>query len=615
MKSWTPPTNEMIEKALASVKKETDRQYFFSKLKNPLWVEPLRKRGYFNNPPGLKQLPDGYVQFPHWPELSYLLFIAEEVPDQVVEIILSLPKTDNQRVYYDVLAIALKLKGKNSAKMLPKLIEYIKLDNLLLAYRFPELLQHWTSQGNIAEALEIAKLLIEFRKDPREKEKRARRKQDTDAWNTLLEPKSRFEKWEYQEILEKGVRPLAEHEPYQAAHLLIDAVASMIRLGIHPEDFEKSRNEDYSEIWCRRLDKSDRDYQDVKEILVHTLTYAGKQVYEKAPEAIDTLVQALKKNRWKIFVRLRQYLFALYLSDKTLPWIHELILEHEGYSRWKHHYEFQLMIRRACEYFGSRLLSEIERKGIFDAILNGPKKDDFREWMGEQYSEEAFQQHQRNFHRVQLRPFATLLTGEVRSYFDELEGEAQAEIVSDDSYSPYSGFKTGIVRKQSPKSVEDLERFTDQELLTYLNDWDKEHRVKDDWLTEVTIAALVDVFQTIFKGKIIPDSERLTFWMKHRDKIARPIYVAAMVKAMQETVKEKKLDNLNQWIEFCAWVLSHPDSMLEKGQQEARDESRDHPDWRSSRQAVVDFIETCVNKDTNTPIVLRAALADLLHQV
>jgi hypothetical protein len=32
MKSWKQTTNEMIEKVLASVKKETDRQYFFSPL-------------------------------------------------------------------------------------------------------------------------------------------------------------------------------------------------------------------------------------------------------------------------------------------------------------------------------------------------------------------------------------------------------------------------------------------------------------------------------------------------------------------------------------------------------------------------------------------------------
>ena len=605
----------MIEKVLASVKKETDRQYFFSRLNNPLWIGPLRERGYFNNPPGLKKLPDGYVQYPHWPELSYLVAIAEEAPDQVVEIILSLPKTDNPRVYDDVLAIALKLEGQKSAGLLPKLIEYIELDNPFLAHRYFELLQHWTDQGNIVEVLEIAKLLVPFREDPKARDKQQLHKKQPNSSGTSLEPTPRIDQWEYQQILQKGVYPLAEHEPYQVSRILIDAVASMICLGMHQDDFEKGRDEDYSELWCRRLDKSDRDYQDVKEILVHTLTYACKQVYEKAPEAIDALDQALRNHRWKVFKRLRQCLYASYPSDQNLPWIRELILGHEDYSRWKHHYEFQLMIRKTSEFFGSRLLSEVEREGIFDAILSGPSKEDFRELMGERYSEEAFKQRQRYFHRMQLRPFALMLTGEVRRHFDELEREAQAETVTDDNYLPYSGVSTGWVKEKSPKSAEDLKCFTDQELLTYLNDWDNEHRAKDDWFTKITISALVDAFQLVFKSKIIPDSERLTFWVEHRDKIARPTYVTAMVKAMQETVKEQKFDNLHQWLEFCAWVLSHPDSARVEGQPEPRDESRDRPDWGSSRRAVVDFIDACVNEDADAPIAARDDLADLLQQV
>ena len=55
--------------------------------------------------------------------------------------------------------------------------------------------------------------IVEFRSDPREQEKRALRKNNSEVWNTSLEPIPRFDPWEYQQILEKGVRPLAEHDP------------------------------------------------------------------------------------------------------------------------------------------------------------------------------------------------------------------------------------------------------------------------------------------------------------------------------------------------------------------------------------------------------------------
>lgn len=615
MKSWKPPTSKMIDKVLASVKKETDRQYFFSRLNNPLWLKPLCDRGYFNNPPKLKQLPDGYVQYPRWPELSYLMAITKEEPDQVVEIILSLPKTDNPRVYDDVLAIALKLEGLQSAALFPKLIEYIELDNPLFAHHYPELIKHWAEQGNIAEALEITKLLIPFREDPEAKDKQQLHKKKRKSLKAALEPAPRFHQWEYQQILKEGVLSLAEHEPYQVSLILIDAVAGMIRLGMHREDFEKGSDQDYSEIWCRRLDKSERDYQDVKEALVHTLTHACEQVYDKAPESIDALDRELRNHRWMVFKRLRQHLYASYPNEKALPWIREQIFDHDDYSKWDYHYEFQLMIRTASEHYGPRLLSDGEQQEIFDAILKGPSKEGFREWMGEKYSEELFQKRQRYFHRMQLRPFASLLSGHVGRYFDELEGEASAEeTITDDSYSPYGVITGGTVKYRSPKSLEDLGRLPDEELLTYLNEWDEAHRDKDNSLVEINISALAGVFQSLFKEKIVPDDERLAFWLANCNRIARPVYIAAMLKAILELVKQKSFDNLEQWITFCAWVLSHPDTVRVEGQPEPRDESRNHPDWGSSRRAVVDFIDACVGKDMDTPIAARDGLGALLRQ-
>lgn len=615
MKSWTPPTNEMIEKVLASVKKETDRQYFFSRLKNPLWVNPLYERGYFSNPPGVKQLPDGYVQYPSWPELSYLVSIAEEVAEQVIEIILSIPQTDNPRVYDDILTIAIMMNGQQSVRLLPKLIEYITLNNQFLAHRFPELLKHWVEQGNITEALEIIKLLVPFREDPRMRDKQQLRKKNPNSSRTSLEPAPRFDQWEYQQILEKGVRPLADHKPYEVSHILIDAVASMIRLRMYQEDFEKGSDQDYSEIWCRRLDRPDREYQDVKETLVQTLTYACEQVYDKTPESIDILDQVLRNQRWRVFKRLRQHLYASNPNDKTLPWIREQLLGHDEYQKWEYHYEFQLMIRKASDHFGQRLLTEEEQRGIFDTILSGPSKEDYREWMGERYNDEMFQKRQRYFHRMQLHPFATLLGKDLQRYFKELEGEALAKAITDDSYSPYGEITGGTVSYRSPKSVEDLNSMTDEKLLNYINDWNEEYRDKENWLVEINVSALADVFQSLFKDKIAPDAERRAYWLANRDRIARPIYVAAIIKAILDTVKEKSFENLDQWIDFCAWVLSHPDTERAEGQYEQQEESCDHPDWSSSRRTVVDFVDTCVNKDTDAPIAARKSLSNLLRQI
>lgn len=595
----TPIEIQRVMRLLES--RGSNYDYFFKNANDIVWFQYLSGSGYF-----LK---------PQWSPIAYLIRIFDAAPTEVLDEISKLPNTDNFRVLEGILQIVLKADSAGAvfrfSQFITSFIENCRWGHELIISLLKKPFIFDPPLSDVTPALLLK--LVEFQQDPQAPEKQLRRKENPEDWHTSLEPTPRFNSWEYQEILEKGVRPLAENEPYQVARILIDAVASMIRLRTHPEDLDNGRDEDGSESWCHRVDKPDDDFEDNRGTLVHTLTYACEQVYSKAPESIDALDQALRNPRWKVFKRIRQRLYALHPNNQTLPWIRELILGYEDYSWNEYHYEFQLMIRKASEHFGPRLLSEDESSAIFDAIRNGPSNEGFRGWMGDHYSDEGFQQHQRHFHRMQLRPFAALLSGKVKHYFEELE-EEQVKVITDDSYLPSKPIG-GSVSYRSPKSVEALGSFTDEELLTYLNNWDEEHRDKDNWLIEINISALADIFQSLFKDRIVPDSKRLTFWMDHRDKIARPIYITAMAKVMQELVKDKNFDCLNQWIAFCSWILSHPDTERVEGQPIPRDESRDYPDWGRSRRAVVEFIDACVHKDTDAPVTARAGLANLLQQV
>ncbi len=480
---------------------------------------------------------------------------------------------------------------------------------------------------------------VGFLPDPKAGEKQARRLEIQDETTsqepmsgyveyvtTFLEPSPRFEEWKYQQILEKGIRPLSEKDPYHIARILIDTTATMIRLSKHQEEFDEEGDADSSEIWCRRLNRSVRNYTDSKEMLVHTLIFACGKVYEESPESIERLDQALRNQRWKVFKRLRQHLYALNPNEQTLPWIREFILEHKDYAEWEHHYEFQLMIRKACKHFGGSLLSEGERTKIFEAILSGPSKENHREWMGERFTEDGFQQWKRNFHRRQLRPFARLLAGEYQNYFQELEDASDEDSPDDEDYSPVGQVKGGRVSYRSPKLPEELAGFGDEELLTYINTWQEErpwyeeNRYEDDQWIEINIEALADAFQTVFKDTIISDEKRLTFWLENRDRIEDPVYVKAIVQAIQEHVKERHYNRLNLWFDFCDWVLSYPDSdKIDESQEQIDgrfsqpDGSREHPDWENSRRAVGDFIGECLKEETSVPFTARESLANILR--
>lgn len=602
--------------------------FFFTNTDDPVWIPYLKDHGFFRNPPSAEYSSDGHVQLPFWPELQYLQKVCEHAPQDVLGLALKLPAVDNPRVYADILDIALKLDGKRSAQLKPKMLEYARLEHQFFPFKFPDLLTYWAAEGQTKAALELAKILVQFVPDAKTEDKQNKRRQmekdetssvedDFDLMMTTLRPMPRFNE-NYREILNEGVRPLAEREPYKVARMLINSTATMIDLGKHEIEVKRDKYSDYSEIWCPRLDKPNGDYPDLDESLVQTLTFACEETFkQRESELIEALDEALRNQRWEVFKRLRQHLYSLNPIVQTLPWMRELILEHRDYGRWEHHYEFQRMIRSACEHFGAQLLTEDERSQIFDAILSGPPEEDFREWLGDRFTETEFEKRRKYFHRQQLRPFASVLFGKCADYFQQLEAEEKTNEITDESYQPYKESEGGWVNTRSPRSTQDLAKLSDEKLLEYINNWEDEYWDRDDQLTEINIEALAGAFQKASKESIIPIASRFSFWIENRDKILRPIYVRAMINAMQEIVKAKDYDNLEESFAFCNWVLSHPDSENWETVRIGRmgDGSREFPRWHTSRRAVCDFVEACIEEDVDVPIMAREHLAGLLEKL
>ena len=615
MKSWKKPTNELIDKALGSFKKEHHRKYFFSRLENPLWLKPLAERGYFKYPPKSQRFDDGTIQFPYWPEIQYLTNVCRETPDAVIDVVMKLPKTDNPVVYDGILDIALHLPGKQSPKLKDKILEYADMEHQLSPRKYAGLLTHWVAENQTSAALELSKFLVAFAPDPQSAEKQKRRNEDPMRWGTLLHPAPRFDLWVYREIMLKGIRPLAESEPYQVARLLIDATADMIRLRTHQEYLHKE--EDHSEIWCNLLSEPESDYERAEKVLVHTLTFACERVFEKSRNMVVDMDKILRKQHWTVFKRLRHHLYAKYPNEDTKLWIRESILTHKDYGLWEHHYEFQQMIRRACEHFGEALLTEAERVCIFDQILKGPSKENYRHWLvgwlGEEFNEERFKERQQRFHLRQFTPFTSVLFGEYATDYKALKRKTK-EQVSDEDYLS-SKVRVGSVSNQSPCTPEDLANLTNEDLLNFINGWEKDDdSLKSDSFVKINIEALANAFQAFFRESIIFDANKLTFWMKNRDRIERPIYIRMMIYAMQAHVKEKNFDNFNKWLTFSEWVLTHSDQK-HKGGHRGSDESAENPDWSSVRRSVCDFIGACLEKDVDVPVTAQGRLTTLLEML
>ena len=608
-----------VERMLLLIRRRgANVDFFFNRITDAMWIPVLKRKGYFDQLPEPEPIGDSSISFPFWRPIIYLKKVAETDPHLVVDTILDFPVTRNPRILHEISEIALEIEPiEQSLRLKEWVFKYLdspyQLDGSDL---FAKLISRWAGASKEAmdTALNLMRTAVVFRADPMSQDKQKRREDNSEEWAIPLHPQPRFDEWEYEQILKEGVHPLAEKAPYRTAQKLIYVTENMIRLTLHPDQLEKVGSDDYSTIWCERVNETGKNYQDSMENLAHTLTFACEKVYEQAPESVLELDQALRNQHWNIFTRIRQHLYALYPNERTKPWIREMILAYENYNEWEYEFEFQRMIRLACEKFGDNLLTRDERERIFEAVLKGPSKKNFQEWAGDLFTEDLFEQRKRRFHNMQLKPFASVLFDKYASYFQELQTKEEQPI-TDADYAPYISDPVGEkVEERSPIPVDELKKFSDEKLLSYLNEWSNAGYVPDTWSVHIGFEGLARAFQSVFKEVILSDKVRLDFWINNRERIKRPIYVRAMVSAIREQVELKQFDMLDQWFDLCEWILSHPDQPEEEGANRS-DESKEYLDWKSSRRKVGDFVETCLKKDVSVPIAARSRLTTLLDKL
>ena len=585
-------------------------RFFFVHASEPSWIGILRERGYFANPPNVEVSEDGQASTPPWWPMRFLSRVAISAPDEVLPIVKELPESDNPQIHEGILDIALQLPGEQSAQLLPEVLGYARNSGQTIPYRLPDLMVHWTNTGQITAALELAKRIVYFAPDPEREEKQARRRERPDDLTSSLWPSPRLESWRYQQVMQEGIRPLVAADAYQTAGILISAVNQLTRNRIHQDEIAAREGQDHSEVWHPNLRGPLDEVLRSSDTLVYTMTFACERAWEDVPNSVADLDQRLRSQRWRIFRRLRQHLYALHPDEQTKPWIREEILNHADYDRWEHHYEFQQMIRAGVETFGDDLLTEDELRTIFDAIRRGPDREVFHRVAADNDTDKLFEQRRRNFHHMQLRPFEAVLFGEYRDYFQELKGATRANI-ADEDYLSVGPTRSGTITGRSPRSVEDLAGLEDEELLTYINDWDDERSDPADWFVEITIDALSEAFGEMFQQEVIANPDRLDFWLDNRQRIERPIYVRRMLGAMGSEIEAHDLTRLNRWLEFCEWGLSHPDREHEPSISPI-DRLREAPHWGECRRAVGDLLGNLVTTVSDNSLTLPETAEDQL---
>ena len=619
------PTESDMEKALELMSKSgANYVYFWKTLNSKQWLPFLEKHQCFKMPPKNESVGGGYLRSPIWQPLLYLGRILNDSPESIIELICNFEDTDNSNVMREIVEIAVNVENIEHSLRLYKWVEkYLKQDDLSIAEEpVIRLLKRWSVENDASRefAIKLTKKIVFFKPDSRTEEKIKREKEvpGDDFFYEPIQPKPIFDEWAYQEILREGVRSVAEQLPLETSRILASATSKFLELS-YPNEIGTSN--DYSESWCYRVDHNDRLYKNAENELINTLTFACELIYEKQPEKIAEIDNILHKKNWLVFKRIRQHLYAKFPDKAQKEWIQEFIRENDrNYGEKTHHYEFQRMLRSACETYAHELFEEGELQGYLDAILTGPNEQKYMEWYKgwntEAPPEGAFTKYKAYFYRNQLRPFTAVLYGEYKEFYEKLDAEADKDI-TDDDYHP-TPLKSGTVGFRSPKSIREMEAMPDDELFNFLEEWDDPQHIvsTNEEPVYVNHSALAAAFKQYFLNVISQDNERVRWWLKKGKMFSRPIFCGAIVNALSELIESKQHEQMDDYFDFCDWVLSHEDTVPQTSWHEKREDADPKKEsWSSSRSAVRSFAVKCISKKTELSQEWRERVFALYRQL
>lgn len=555
---------ELVAKALAAIgKRQADYEYFFSQLQTPVWIRPLKQAGMFSIPPPPEREGD-LISFPRWPESEYLARMASIAPEIVMDVILQMPITENIRVNEDLIDAALAMPAELAVKISDRTKIWVESKYTPL---FPEKLgtyvAHLAKGGQKAEALGLTKTVLAVLPDA-DKE----RYLDENPYRISPQPRARFATWDYRIILQTIIPDLVEVGGKESFDVFCDLLTDAIQLSRNRSD--DLGPEDYSYIWRSDIESSS-GHDDVKEILVSAVRRSGEELLGKSSDLLSEIIADLEHRPWRIFHRIGLYYLHLF-PEPGKELIAQRLTDRSLFGDLGLWHEFFLL---AQEHF-SRL--EPEEQSIFlNWVTNGPPAGTV-----DDHKEERFWKFRR------LAPIREVLPDEFRQFYDEL-AEEFGEIEWPQYVSPPITMHFGY---ESPKSVEELQQMTFEEIISFLKEWQPSNvsqRQTPEGLGQQLTAAVAS------------DPERFA---KEVESIKQldPTYVRAVLSGLRDALQKRGLAAWPTILKLCKWVIDQPSELAAtRGRITEED-----PDWTWTKGSIESLIEDGLKSETsNIPFNLR----------
>ncbi|HDN19654.1 MAG TPA: hypothetical protein ENF46_00985, partial [Candidatus Acetothermia bacterium] len=367
MRSWKKPTPEQVDQAVALLVYAEHYRYFFDRLENPEWLEPLWDKGFFKHPPQpVWDEGEGTIRFPPWPEARYLARMAKHKPELVAKIIRDMDDTENASVQSDLVDAALVMPPEISATLVEKVLKWAEAPCLLLPEKLGALMSHWAKGGKIREALRLASVLLDVLPDERSATV------GEGLYSLPPEPKARFDVWDYKQILKEYYPGLVRAAPFPALELLCNLLDKAIRFSLRQGKGQKG--EDFSYIWRPAIEDHPQNIDsDIKDVLVTGIRDAAEIAIKLGWVPLEKIITFLEGRQWKVFRRIALHLLRIF-REQAKELIVARLTDRALFEDVGVRHEYILLLRKCFS-----ALSPGDQQVILNWIEEGPDIERFRE--------------------------------------------------------------------------------------------------------------------------------------------------------------------------------------------------------------------------------------------
>ncbi|MEQ9373515.1 MAG: hypothetical protein RIG63_31500 [Coleofasciculus chthonoplastes F3-SA18-01] len=557
----TNSTPEQVDQAVALLIHPQQRNYFFNRLENPNWIEPLQKKGFFKN-----LLAS---------ESRYLARMAKYEPDAVLNIGLNI-EADNFRICEDFVEAALQMPPEIAVKLVPKVKEWLESlnssDYYLDSKQVGSLVVHLAKGNEVKQALGLAKSLLAVINP---------NLNNQDAGTTQryyrAEPKTRISRWQYKQILEKYVPELVTVASEKVLDKLLGSLLSdAVEFSLPSGTREANKNnhyfwEDKSIYWQPVIEEHPRNSPDeVRQFLAIAVRDAADTILQSDSSKLHSIVELLEKYHWRVFYRIALYLIRKFPDADRNLLIEKLVNQKRFSDRtvWED-YEYVYL---AKDYFGDlpkeeqdKILSWIENPDLDWTLLENPeeKAKRLRSWQ---------------LHK--LTPLKDSLPTQWEQRYQQLVQEFGTVELSKIVFGGIDEVR--ILGTQSPKTESELDSMSIEELISFLKTWKPNSNHPFD---EPSYAGL----ESVVRGLAEKNTEKYARLAENFQNL-HPRYGYSLLCGLESALINQH-DKLREfpWLSVLRLCYGLVEESHQAGDQEKIDHEFDHY-WRTANQEVTDLL-------------------------